>query len=39
MTRVIASVALFIGVLALFDMVLTGGHNVDQLSRLILRVL
>jgi hypothetical protein len=39
MMRVILSVVLFFGVLALIDYALTGGDHVHQVARLVLRML
>lgn len=39
MFRILLSVALFVGMLALIDYTLTGGDNVTQVSRMLRRAL
>ena len=39
MLRILLSVALFVGLVALIDYTLTGGHTVAEVSRLLTRML
>ena len=39
MTRILLSIALFLGLLMLIDYALTGGYTVDEASRIMRRML